>query len=113
METFSLVLFLISSFEIISAEQFSSQNQLDGVLKQIIGVSRLQCSHRCARDGHCKHTAYQEEVRKCTLLNDTRDNGEDIGKDNSEIDKVDEEGGKFFIKSKQKVFSPHRIVESK
>ena len=114
MEKFSLVLLLLSCFEFISAGQAHSQNQLeDGILKQIVGVSRLQCSHRCARDEHCKHTAYQEQGRTCTLLNDTRDAGEDIGKDNSGIEKVDEEGAKFFMKSKQKVFSPHRIVESK
>ena len=104
---------IIASGKILPRDQSNANFPKDANLKKIDGVSRLQCSHRCARDEHCKHTAYQKEGRKCTLLSGIRDTLVATGDDNGGIEDIEGMGGKFFTENVPMVYSPHRVVQSK
>ena len=55
----------------------------NAILKQIDGISHLQCAHRCSRHGDCKHVGYDSKVKTCLLLNgvEAKPSVDDIWKD--------------------------------
>ena len=83
----------------------------DLILKEIEGVGRLQCVHRCKRDEECKHIAYKKDSRNCTLLKDGHPIKEIVGCD--ETKNTGKEGGEFFVESALTVFSPHQDIDRK
>ena len=115
--TLLMVLFVVY-VTIISTEPTVAQDHSnvlyhqDSILKEIEGVSRLQCVHRCKRDEECKHIVYQKDVGNCTLLKDRHPNKERevVGC----VEPMKEEiGGEFFVEGGLIVFSPHQEIDRK
>ena len=56
------------------------------IIKQIEIVSKIQCALRCRRTRECHHTAYQEDVKLCTLLRECKSQIKNFVIDFAEID---------------------------
>ena len=109
---FALLMLTYITAESISILEHSNVTlSQDFILRQMEGVSRLQCSHRCKRDEGCKHIAYLENGRKCIFLKDVPP--QNINSDNVKGDeKAKNKGtGKFFFETAPMVFSPQRKIE--
>ena len=53
----------------------NSEVDIEAAIKNITGISEMQCLHKCRRDPRCKNSAYVEDSdhqSMCLFLNETK-----------------------------------------